>query len=83
MISSNLRVNAVAQYQTVEPILTGPAAFLTLDSENCELADQVAEDDRAVAGRRPFNGSPSGLAGPARDAGRCRSTYRSVRRCQG
>jgi hypothetical protein len=51
-------------------------------SREMKLAVQVAEDDGAFTGHRPFSGYPSGLADSARDAGRCRSTYRSVRRCQ-
>jgi hypothetical protein len=48
-------LNPVAHYQTVEPILTGPAAFFTLNSKHGELADQVTEFDRAVA--RPIHPS--------------------------
>jgi hypothetical protein len=50
-------LNPVAHYQTVEPILTGPAAFFTLNSKHGELADQVAEFDRAVA--RPSTLQPA------------------------
>src|SRR5215472_4508770 len=35
--SPALRVNAVAHDQAVEPILTGPAAFFTLDPEHRDL----------------------------------------------
>jgi hypothetical protein len=42
-----LSVDAVAHDQAVEPILTGPTAFFTLDPEDCELANQVAENDGA------------------------------------
>jgi len=46
--SPTLRVNAVPHDQAVELILTGPATFFTLDPQHCELADAVAEDDRAT-----------------------------------
>jgi hypothetical protein len=56
--SPTLRVNAVPHDQAVELILTGPAAFFTLDPEHCELADEVAEDDRAM---------PVGVSSAGRD----------------
>jgi len=39
-----------AHDQVGEPIPTGATAFRALDPKHVELADQVAEDDRAVAG---------------------------------
>src|SRR5215471_2481705 len=45
-----LGVNAVAFDQPMELISTPTAALAALDVEHVELADQVAEDDRAVAG---------------------------------
>jgi hypothetical protein len=62
-------LNPVAHYQTVEPILTGPAAFFTLNSKHGELADQVTEFDRAVARPstlQPATRIPSGPLPPQR-----------------
>jgi len=44
-----LGVDAIALDQAVKPIPAAPAAFVTLDVEYVELADQVAEDDGTLA----------------------------------
>ena len=45
-----LRVNAVAFDETVKRIAPASAALVALDAQHVELADNVAEDDRAVSG---------------------------------
>jgi hypothetical protein len=45
-----LRVEAVAHNQPINRILAGASALVALDPQNGELADDVAECDRAVAG---------------------------------
>ena len=47
-----------AHDQVGEPIPTGATAFRALDPKHVELADQVAEDDRAVAGHNRLIRSP-------------------------
>src|SRR5262249_23985649 len=43
-------VSAVSRDQVGEPVLTRLTTFRALDPQKVELADQVAEDDRAVVG---------------------------------
>jgi hypothetical protein len=48
-----LGVGAVALDETVNPIAPAPAALVALDVQHFELADDVAEDDRALGASRP------------------------------
>jgi len=43
----NLRIPTIAHNQIGEPVSPRTPAFRTLDPQHTELADQVAEDDRA------------------------------------
>jgi hypothetical protein len=58
-----LRVNAVALDETVKSIAPASAALVTHDGKDVELAHQVAELDRAVAGHHnhPSIGNPRSI----------------------
>ena len=47
LLVEQLRVNAVALDETVNPIAPAPAALVARDVEHVEIADQIAECDRA------------------------------------
>src|SRR5262245_48802864 len=51
----NLRVATIARDQIGEPIASRAPAFRALDPQRVELADQVGEDDRAIAGHGVYS----------------------------
>jgi hypothetical protein len=46
----HLLVSTIARDQVGEPVSAVAPAFQALDAKQVELADQVGEDDRAIAG---------------------------------